>query len=49
MEASARILDMSDAAMCAAIRAMPDGVYEFTNLLDDDGLDIGQQQQRVHG
>ena len=42
IEASARILDMSDQAMRAAIRAMPDGVYEFTDFLDDDGIDVGK-------
>lgn len=38
VEATNRILDMSEAAMRAAIRAMPDGVYEFTDFLDDDGV-----------
>ncbi len=37
-EATARILDMSEAAMRAAIRAMPDGRYEFEDFLDDDGI-----------
>ncbi len=38
IEAGARILDMSEAAIRAAIRRMPDGVYEFTDFLDDDGI-----------
>jgi N-methylhydantoinase B/oxoprolinase/acetone carboxylase alpha subunit len=38
LEANARILDMSEAAMRAAIRAMPDGRYEFEDFLDDDGI-----------
>jgi N-methylhydantoinase B/oxoprolinase/acetone carboxylase alpha subunit len=42
LEASRRILDMSEAAMRAALRDMPDGVYEFTDRLDDDGIEIGR-------
>jgi N-methylhydantoinase B len=42
IEAGARILDMSEAAMRAAIGRMPDGTYEFTDFLDDDGIDLGQ-------
>ena len=42
VEASRRILDGSEAAMRAAIGRMPDGVYEFEDMLDDDGVDIGQ-------
>ena len=38
IEATGRILDMSEAAMRAAIRAMPDGRYEFEGFLDDDGV-----------
>lgn len=38
LEATARILDMSEAAMRAAIRAMPDGRYAFEDFLDDDGV-----------
>ncbi|RYJ01466.1 MAG: hydantoinase B/oxoprolinase family protein [Acetobacteraceae bacterium] len=40
IEAGARILDMSEAAMRAAIGRMPDGTYEFTDWLDDDGIDL---------
>ena len=40
IEAGARILDMSEAAMRAAISRMPDGTYEFTDWLDDDGIDL---------
>jgi N-methylhydantoinase B len=36
--AMTQILDMSEAAMRAAIRAMPDGVYEFEDFIDNDGL-----------
>ena len=42
LEASRRILDGSEAAMRAAIRRMPDGIYEFEDFLDDDGVDLGQ-------
>jgi N-methylhydantoinase B/oxoprolinase/acetone carboxylase alpha subunit len=38
IEAGARILDMSESAMRAAIRAMPDGEYAFEDFLDDDGI-----------
>jgi N-methylhydantoinase B/oxoprolinase/acetone carboxylase alpha subunit len=46
IEASARILDMSEAAMRAAIRAMPDGRYEFEDFLDDDG--VSGEPVRLH-
>lgn len=46
LEASARILDMSEAAMRAAIRAMPDGRYEFEDFLDDDG--VSGEPVRLH-
>ncbi len=42
LEASRRILDMSEAGMRAAIAAMPDGSYEFADQLDDDGIDFGK-------
>ncbi|MCX7932364.1 MAG: hydantoinase B/oxoprolinase family protein [Rhodovarius sp.] len=42
LEASARILAMSEAAMRAAIAAMPDGTYEFADMLDDDGVELGK-------
>jgi N-methylhydantoinase B len=45
-EAAARILDMSEAAMRAAICDMPDGVYEFEDYLDDDG--VSGQPVRLH-
>lgn len=38
VEANRRILDMSEAAMRAAIGRMPDGVYEFEDFVDDDGI-----------
>jgi len=42
VEAGARILDMSEAAMRASIQRMPDGVYEFEDFLDDDGIELGK-------
>jgi N-methylhydantoinase B/oxoprolinase/acetone carboxylase alpha subunit len=42
LEAGRRILDMSEQAMRAAIARMPDGTYEFTDWLDDDGIDLGK-------
>ncbi|WP_254070427.1 hydantoinase B/oxoprolinase family protein [Acidisphaera sp. L21] len=42
LAASSRILDISEAAMRAAIRRMPDGVYEFEDFLDDDGVVLNQ-------
>jgi N-methylhydantoinase A/oxoprolinase/acetone carboxylase beta subunit/N-methylhydantoinase B/oxoprolinase/acetone carboxylase alpha subunit len=36
--ASKAILDNSETAMRAAISRMPDGVYEFEDFLDDDGV-----------
>lgn len=38
MQACARILDSSEAAMRAMIGRMPDGRYEFEDFIDDDGL-----------
>ena len=43
IEAGARILDMSEAGMRAAIAGMPDGTYEFEDFLDDDGIALGQR------
>jgi len=40
IEAGRRILDMSEASMRAAIARIPDGDYEFTDYLDDDGIDL---------
>jgi N-methylhydantoinase B len=45
-EATARILDISETAMRAAIRDMPDGTYEFEDFLDDDG--ISGEPVRLH-
>jgi N-methylhydantoinase B/oxoprolinase/acetone carboxylase alpha subunit len=42
LEAGARILDMSEAGMRAAIARMPDGTYEFEDFLDDDGIALGR-------
>ena len=42
VEAGARILDMSEAGMRAAIARMPDGTYEFEDFLDDDGIELGR-------
>ena len=38
IEACARILDSSEAAMRAMIGRLPDGRYEFEDWVDDDGL-----------
>ena len=38
VQACARILDSSEAAMRAMIARMPDGRYEFEDFIDDDGL-----------
>lgn len=43
LEAGARILDMSEAGMRAALARMPDGIYEFEDFLDDDGIALGQR------
>ncbi len=40
--AGKRILDNSEAAMRATIGRMPDGIYEFEDFLDDDGVVLGQ-------
>lgn len=36
-EMSAALLDYSQRAMCALIRQIPNGVYQVTDVLDDDG------------
>ncbi len=41
MRAIARIMDQSERAARAATRAIPDGVYEATSFMDDDGVEIG--------
>ena len=41
-----RIQDYSESFLRAAIRAVPDGVYEFEDRLDDDGF--GQTDIRIH-
>ena len=38
-EACRGIRAQSEAAMLAAIRAVPDGVYAFEDFVDDDGID----------
>jgi N-methylhydantoinase A len=38
VEACARMLDSSEAAMRAMIGRLPDGTYEYEDWLDDDGL-----------
>jgi N-methylhydantoinase B len=40
------ILDQSEQAMRAALRSMPDGVYEFEDCVDDDG--ITDEPLRIH-
>jgi N-methylhydantoinase B/oxoprolinase/acetone carboxylase alpha subunit len=42
IEAGWKILDMSERGMREAIGRMPDGTYEFTDFLDDDGIALGQ-------
>ena len=46
LAAGERMLDMSEAAMRAAIGRMPDGVYEFEDFVDDDG--ISDDPVRLH-
>jgi N-methylhydantoinase B len=41
------LLDASEAAMREAIRAIPDGAYEFEDFLDDDGIDV-TRPVRIH-
>ena len=41
------MLETSEAAMRAAIRAIPDGAYEFEDFLDDDGIDV-TKPVRIH-
>jgi N-methylhydantoinase B len=41
------MLDASEAAMRAAISAIPDGAYEFEDFLDDDGIDV-TRPVRIH-
>lgn len=41
-QACARLLDASEAAMRDCISRMPDGVYEFEDFLDDDGVEAGR-------
>ncbi len=45
--ACAQLLDASEAAMRDRIRRMPDGVYEFEDFLDDDGIDR-DRPVRIH-
>jgi N-methylhydantoinase B len=44
---SAALLDHSEAAMKAAIRALPDGVYTGEDFVDGDGLEPGQKRIAV--
>jgi N-methylhydantoinase B len=41
--AMASIMDQSEAAARAAVRLIPDGVYEASSFMDDDGVDVGQR------
>jgi len=45
--ACGQLLDASEAAMRDVIRRMPDGVYEFEDFLDDDGVDT-ERPVRIH-
>jgi N-methylhydantoinase B len=40
-------LDTSEAAMRDCIRRMPDGVYDFEDFLDDDGIEV-DKPVRIH-
>ena len=42
-DAMASIMEGSEAAARDAVRAMPDGVYEASSFMDDDGVDVGQR------
>ncbi len=42
LSAIARIMRQSEAGARARTLAIPDGVYEATSFMDDDGVDIGQ-------
>jgi N-methylhydantoinase B len=44
LEVSAALLDHSEQAMRAAIRALPDGVYQGEDFVDGDGLDPGRKR-----
>ena len=46
-KASRLIQDQSEQQMRAAIRAMPDGTYDFEDFVDDDGIEIGKPL-RIH-
>lgn len=46
-DACRQLLDASEAAMRASIKAMPDGVYEFEDFLDDDGIEL-DKPVRIH-
>jgi len=37
------IMDHSEAATCARVREIPDGVYEAQSFMDDDGVRIGER------
>jgi N-methylhydantoinase B len=39
----ATIMDQSEAAARAAVRAIPDGTYEASSFMDDDGVTVGQR------
>jgi N-methylhydantoinase B len=47
MAACGQLLDGSERAMREVIRAMPDGVYEFEDFLDDDGIET-DRPVRIH-
>jgi N-methylhydantoinase B len=47
MASCSAMLDASEAAMRATIRAIPDGSYEFEDFLDDDGIDL-TRPVRIH-
>ena len=40
--ATAALLDYAEAMMRAGIASLPEGIYSFTDYLDDDGIHLGQ-------
>jgi N-methylhydantoinase B len=36
------LVDYAERMTCAAIRELPDGVYDFLDHIDDDGVDVGK-------
>ena len=47
--ATVALLDYAERWMRAEIAAIPDGVYEFEDYLEDDGVDVGPAQHAGEG